>query len=93
MFNRVFRSQVTRHLGNQALEVSRARDAVPPREAITGADTLEETLALLVQLLHRSLQDLGRGEERRGIRRREERRGEEERVGKERRRRGKERRD
>ena len=65
MFNRVFRSQVTRHLGNQALEVSRARDAVPPREAITGADTLEETLALLVQLLHRSLQDLGRGEERR----------------------------
>ena len=74
------------YLGHQALEVSRARDAVPPREAITGADTLEETLALLVQLLHWSLQDLGRGKERRG----EERRGEERerRGGEERERRG-----
>lgn len=46
------------YLGNQTLEVSRARDAVPPGKPVTGSDALQQPLAFSVQILHWSLQHL-----------------------------------
>lgn len=48
-------SVVTTDFGHQALEVGRARDAVPPGEAVAAADALQQPLTFSVQLLYRSL--------------------------------------
>lgn len=46
------------YLGNQTLEVSRARDAVPPGKPVTRSYALQQPLAFSVQILHWSLQHL-----------------------------------